>query len=104
MSNSNRVISASLANVPKPALEQFKKAAEAVRKKDTKLAIEKLNEAVKLYPQFAEAYSELGALYLRNGELNKAEEALRRTLQLNEKKSHRSTQLWNCFTESKENV
>ena len=84
-SSSNAVISASLATVPKAALEQFKKAIEAVRKNDTKLAIEKLNEAVRLYPQFPEAYSELGSLYLKNGELPKAEEALRRTLQLNEK-------------------
>jgi Tfp pilus assembly protein PilF len=84
-SNNPRVISASLAKVPKPALEQFKKAIEAVEKNDTKLAIEKLSEAVRLYPQFAEAYSELGSLYLKSGELSKAEEALRKTLQLNEK-------------------
>jgi len=82
---SNGVVSASLANVPKPALEQFRKAVEAIGKNDAKLGIEKLNEAVRLYPQFAEAYSELGSLYLRNGELNKAEEALRKTLQLNDK-------------------
>lgn len=79
------VINASLANIPKSALEQFKKAIEAIEKNDAKSAIEKLNEAVKLYPQFAEAYSELGSLYLKSGALNKAEEALRRTLQLNEK-------------------
>lgn len=81
----NGVVSASLANVPKSALEQFKKAIEAIGKNDPKLGIEKLNEAVRLYPQFAEAYSELGALYLKNGELAKAEEALRKTLQLNAK-------------------
>jgi Tfp pilus assembly protein PilF len=79
------VVSASLAKVPKSALEQFKKALEAKEKNDVKLAIEKLNEAVRLYPQFAEAYSELGALYLKSADLKKAEEALRRTLQLNEK-------------------
>lgn len=82
---SNGVVSASLAKVPKAALEQFKKALEAVGKNDAKLAIVKLSEAVRLYPQFAEAYSELGSLYLKTGELNKAEEALRKTLQLNEK-------------------
>jgi len=79
------VVSASLAKVPKSALEQFKKALEAKEKSDIKLAIEKFNEAVRLYPQFAEAYSELGALHLKSGDLKKAEEALRKTLQLNEK-------------------
>jgi Flp pilus assembly protein TadD len=83
--NKSGVINASLASVPKPAFEQFKKAIIAIEKNNTKLAIEKLIEAVRLYPQFAEAYSELGSLYLRSGELNKAEEALRRTLRLNEK-------------------
>ncbi len=79
------VVSASLAKVPKSALEQFKKALEAKEKNDAKLAVEKLNEAVRLYPQFAEAYSELGSLYIKSGDLKKAEEALRKTLQLNEK-------------------
>lgn len=78
------VINASLANIPKAALENYKRAIEAVEKKDTKLAIEKLNEAVRLYPRFAEAYNELGALYLKAGELDKAAETLSRTLQLNE--------------------
>ncbi len=81
------VISVSLAKAPKAALEQFKKALEAKEKSDVKLAIEKLNEAVRLYPQFAEAYNELGSLYLKSGDLKKAEEALRKTLQLNEKNS-----------------
>lgn len=79
------VINASLGNVPKAAMENYKKAIEAVEKKDTKLAIEKLNEAVRLYPRFAEAYAELGALYLKTGELDKAAETLSRALQLNER-------------------
>ena len=81
------IVNAKMADIPEPALEQVKKAFAALEKNDTKLAIEKLNEAVKLYPQFAEAYSELGSLYLKTGELNKAGEALRKTLQLNEKNS-----------------
>ena len=82
---SNAVVNAALANVPKPALEQFNKAGEAIQKKDLKLAAEKFNEAIRLYPQFAEAYAQLGALYLKTGELSKAEEALQKSLQLNEK-------------------
>lgn len=78
------IINASLAKVPKPALEQFKKALEAKEKGDIKQAIEKLKEAVELYPQFAEAYSELGTLYLMNGEIDRAGEASQKTLQFNE--------------------
>ena len=59
--NKPGVINASLAKVPKPALEEFNKALEAINKGDEKSAIENLTEAVRIYPQFAEAYSELGA-------------------------------------------
>ena len=79
------VINASLAKVPQAAREQFSKGLEAVGKNDIKTAIEKFTEAVRLYPQFAEAYNELGKMYLKTGDMTKAEEALRRTLQLNEK-------------------
>ena len=79
------VLSASLANVPKAAREQCKKAFEALDKGDEKSAIERFLEAIRLYPQFAEAYGELGALYLKAKEFGKAEDALRRALQLNEK-------------------
>ncbi len=78
------VLNASLAKVPKSALDQFKKALEAMDKGDGKQAIEKLNEAIELYPQFAEAYSELGTLYLKDGEIDKAGQAIQKTLQLNE--------------------
>lgn len=83
--NKPGVINASLAKVPKSALEEFNNALEAINKGDEKSAVENLTEAVRLYPQFAEAYSELGTLYLKNGEMNKAEDALLRTLQLNER-------------------
>lgn len=83
--NTPSVISASLAKVPKPAFEEFKKAVEALDNDDIKTAIERLNEAIRLYPPFPEAHSELGSLYLKKGELDKAAESLRRSLQLNAK-------------------
>ncbi|MGI8789006.1 MAG: tetratricopeptide repeat protein [Pyrinomonadaceae bacterium] len=79
------VVNVSLAKVPKLALEQFKKGLEARDKNDDKTAVERFTEAVRIYPQFAEAYDELGTLYLKTGETNKAEDAIRRTLQFNEK-------------------
>lgn len=79
------VINASLARVPEAALDQFKKALKAIEKNNTKAAIERLNEAIRLYPQFAEAYAELGSLYLKTGEIDKASESLSRSLALNDK-------------------
>lgn len=77
------VVDAQLASLPKPVVEQIKKARAALEKNDTKQAIEELNKAVAIYPEFAEAYSELGSLYLKTKDLDKAEKALRKTLQLN---------------------
>jgi tetratricopeptide (TPR) repeat protein len=79
------VINAALAAVPKAALKEFKKALEAQGKGDTNLAIEKFSEAVRLHPQFFEAHAELGSLYLRTNQLEKAVESLRAALGLNDK-------------------
>lgn len=88
LKNKPGVTSASLAKVPKPAREQFIKALEARDKGDVKSAIEKFNEAVRLYQPFTEAYAELGSLYLKTGEMDKAEDALKKALQLDEKNTN----------------
>ncbi|HEX8247070.1 MAG TPA: tetratricopeptide repeat protein [Pyrinomonadaceae bacterium] len=79
------VINAALAAVPKTALKEFKKALEAQNKGETNLAIEKFNEAIKLHPQFFEAHAELGSLYLKTNQLDKAIESLRTAIALNDK-------------------
>jgi Tfp pilus assembly protein PilF len=88
MRNKPGVINASLAAVPKTALKEFKKALEAQSQGDTNLAIEKFNEAIKLHPPFFEAYAELGSLYLKTNQLDKAIQALRAAIGLNDKNSN----------------
>jgi Tfp pilus assembly protein PilF len=83
--NKPSVINASLAAVPKPALKEFKKGLEAEGRGETNLAIEKFIEAVKLHPPFFEAHAELGSLYLKTNQLDKALESLRKALELNDK-------------------
>lgn len=79
------VVNASLANVPKPARDQFEKGLDSLNKGDAKAAVKKFEEAVKIYPQFSEAFYELGVAYLKIGDVGKAGEAFKRTLQLNDK-------------------
>lgn len=86
--NKPGVINASLAAVPKPALKEFKKALEAQGKGDTNLAIVKFTEAIKLYPQFFEAHAELGSLYLKTNQLDKALQSLRAAIELNNKNAN----------------
>src|SRR5262245_65594667 len=71
-----------LASVPKPALERYSKALELARAGDSKAAIEELKGAISLYAEFALAYNEMGAQYLKLGQLEQAIEALRSGVKL----------------------
>lgn len=76
------VINSELANVPKPALDFYTKAFELVKKDDFKGAIEQLLLAVSEYPDFMLAFNEMGVLYLRLNELERADEALQSALKI----------------------
>ena len=81
--NKPGVLNAALANVPKPALELYDKALQAVQAGDGRRAIENLRAAVSLYPDFAVAFNALGVEYLKLGEVDRAVEALRTAVRLN---------------------
>jgi TolA-binding protein len=70
------VTSAALAGVPRPAVELYEKALQSSQKGDAKKAIEQLNKAIELHPQFALALNELGVQYLKLGQPDKAAEPL----------------------------
>ncbi len=76
------IIDASLASAPKPALERYNKALELARAGDSKAAIQRLKDAISLYPQFGLAYNEMGAQYLKLGQLEQALETLRSAVKL----------------------
>src|SRR5215203_4188613 len=62
-------------DVPKPALDKFKKGVEKLDKNDAKGAILLFDEATAGYPDFVVAYHQKGSAYLRENELDKALEA-----------------------------
>ncbi len=64
------------AKIPKQAREAYAQGMEAVNANDTKKAAELFKKAVDAYPEFGPAQSELGAQYLKLGELDKAVESL----------------------------
>lgn len=70
-------VDASLANVPKPALERYEKGRELARAGNSKAAVEELKGAISLYAEFALAYNEIGVQYLKLGQLEQAIESLR---------------------------
>ena len=79
---SNKTVDASLANVPKPALELYNKARELAQAGNSKAAIEHLKTAISLHPSFSLAYNEIGVQYLKLGQLEQALEALRSAMKL----------------------
>ena len=64
-----------LAGVPRPALDLFNAGMESARRGESAKAVEQLSQAVALHPQFGVAHGELGALYLKTGQLDKALES-----------------------------
>ena len=76
------VLNADLANVPQHAAATYQKAMQSAQAGKNKEAIDQLNQAVSEYPNFMLAYNELGVLYMKASDLNKADEALRNALKI----------------------
>jgi Tfp pilus assembly protein PilF len=70
-------LNASLASVPKPALDLYNKALDAARNNDPAKAVGLLKEAVAAHPDFPLALTEMGMLYMKLKEPAKAAAALR---------------------------
>jgi tetratricopeptide (TPR) repeat protein len=71
-----------LAKVPKPARDLFESAMQSSAKGDNKKAAEELSSAIAIYPEFAEAHSELGIQYLKLSQPDKAVEPLKKAVEL----------------------
>lgn len=73
------VADASLLSIPRKALDEMRR---AQRSKGAEDAVKHLLKAVKVHPTFVQAYSDLGAQYLRLGKPAEAERACRKALQI----------------------
>jgi hypothetical protein len=77
-------VSTSDLGVPGRARKEFDRANELIGKQDLTQAIEKLNNAVSIYPSYAVAYNNLGVIYGRLGDSAREREALQQALKLND--------------------
>jgi len=75
-------LNASLASVPKPALDLYNKALDAARNNEHAKAVEFIKAAVAAHPNFPLALTEMGMLYMKLKEPAKAAEALRESNRL----------------------
>jgi len=69
-------------DVPKAALDKFKKGVEKLDKNDAKGAIPLFDEAIAAYPSFAVAHHQKGSALLRENELDKALESFVKAIEL----------------------
>lgn len=69
---------------PSAAEKEFKKANQLISKEQWAKAIERLRKAIAIYPQYAAAYNNLGAVYSRMGDMAQAREALQNAITFND--------------------
>jgi tetratricopeptide (TPR) repeat protein len=74
--------SASVADlkVPRGAAKEFNKATREMQQQDWKSAAATLQRAIKIYPQYAAAYNNLGVVYARIGDRSRELEALEQAI------------------------
>jgi tetratricopeptide (TPR) repeat protein len=71
-------------NIPRAARKQFNKATDLIAREDWKKAIDLLNRALAIYPQYAQAYNNLGVVYARLGDRSNEKVALQKALAIND--------------------
>ena len=76
------VVNAALASVPKPALTAYQSALQLAKAGDSRKAVDQLKLALSVYPDFGQAWNELGVQYLKLNERHKAVDALRAAVRL----------------------
>lgn len=71
-------------NIPKKAKKEFDKANEAIAQQDWSRARDELMKALAIYPQYADAYNNLGVVYARLEDPAHEREALQKAISLND--------------------
>lgn len=78
--SAHSTVSVAELNVPDKARKEVDKANEAMAEQNYKKALEHLNKAIALAPQYATAFNNLGVLYARMNDLPHEEEALKKAV------------------------
>jgi len=71
-------------NIPGSARKLFDKASASIADKNWKKALDELNQAIRIYPRYVEAYNNLGVVYARMGDRASEREALEKAIRLND--------------------
>jgi Flp pilus assembly protein TadD len=77
------VVAAADLSIPAKAQKEFDKSNEQLDRKDYSKAIQSLNRAIAIYPSYAAAYNNLGAIYAHTGDRDKERDAFEKAISLN---------------------
>ncbi len=77
-------VSAQDLNIPPKAKKEFNKAGDAMQEADWEKANEHLEKAVAIYPKYAAAYNNLGAVAMRQNDLPRAQSWFEKAIELND--------------------
>ena len=77
-------VSVSELGIPPNAQKEFEKASGLISKREWAKAKERLSKAIAIYPNYAAAYNNLGAVYSHTGDMAQAREALQRAIVIND--------------------
>jgi tetratricopeptide (TPR) repeat protein len=80
----NPLVAAEDLNIPQGARKELDKANQFIAQKNWQKAIERLKKAIAIYPQYAEAYNNLGVAYARIGDRVRHVEALQKAVSVND--------------------
>jgi len=78
-------ISAADLGIPSTAAREFEKANRLMAKQEWAKATERLHKGLAIYPRYAAAYNNLGALYSHMGDNTEAREALQKAIALDDR-------------------
>src|SRR2546425_6872981 len=87
------------ANIPKQALKEYEKAVREIKEHNTQRAIERLEKAIRLAPDFYNAHLGLGQEYRKTDQLDAAEQELTRAFELNPREVTPLIQLGEIYLE-----
>ena len=80
--NAGPLVSASALSIPAKAVKEFDKSNDLINHQEYQKAIQSLNHAITIYPGYAAAYNNLGAVYQRLGDRAKERDALQKAINL----------------------